>query len=178
MKILDRLPILERGWMVPTPDGAEVGQAVSDHRSGQHHGRRHSANFPTMHRGSRRCWIPGIIITSPSGGNSTSVGCVSRCLHRDRSRSEVRSSRCIAASSLDSPESRRDRRAERRIPFPARTQGGTRRLSPGRGQSRQAPNPGPARHHPKRPQAHDRRRNPRTDHGIPASLMSHSSLLL
>jgi hypothetical protein len=24
MKILDRLPIFERGWMVPTPDGAEV----------------------------------------------------------------------------------------------------------------------------------------------------------
>ena len=170
MKIIDRLPISEEGWKVPTPDGVEEVQTLSDHRPGQYHGQATSRNAPQD--------VPTIPAILDTGNNHNFA---IRQEHWDRwIHSAPRRIGQINVGGFIVPlfaakvwiHSNREGTVELSGGIPARTRrgSGNRDLSTKRGESRPPADPGPARPHPQRPQAHDGRRDPGVEPRIPYHL--------
>ena len=155
--------------MVPTPDGEEavkpyqiivlVSITAKKLRELPHDAPRipavldtgHNHNF-AIRRGQLERWVP---LTLPRTGQIEVGGSIVPLL---------------AANLWIHPNREGTVEPSGESPFMLEAQRRSRRLSTRRRQSRQAPNPGLARDHPKRPQAHDRRCNQGADHGIPLSL--------
>ena len=170
MKILDRLPILEAGWFVPTPDGAEEVKPYQIIVTGQHRGSRGSSSFPTMRPDSRPSSIPG-----NNHNFAIRQGQFERWTPMILPRSgQVELGTFPSRSSAPtSGSTRTDRvrstRAER-PPFRLELQRGIAVYPPDVPNPARLPDPGPARPDPQPAPAHDRRRRPEFDPRIPFRL--------
>ena len=169
MKIIDRLPIPEEGWKVPIPDGAEEVrpyQIIVRVSITAENVQDCPPETPT---------IPAILDTGNNHNFAIRQEHWDRWIHwAPRRIGQINVSGFIVPlfEAKVWIHSNREGTVELSggISLALRMDRGDRHLSINRDESRPPPDPGPARPHPQRPQAHDRRRNPGADPRISPSL--------